>query len=201
MRRTLFAAVAACLIVSGLALAAAGPANYAGVFGAGLHGSPNALMGCKGTSPDQCALGVTPHDGSGNPNDATHPVYMAPATNLADVCQNPNVAKLSAVVNIGAAATTKIVDAVSGKVVYVCGFNLSLAGTTPTFTFKTGTHASADCDTSTASLSGTYAPVTGSLLGHSGQGTVMQSIASGQLCGTTAGTGSSAQGVLTYVQL
>jgi hypothetical protein len=197
--RTLAAALAACL-VSIVAFAAAGPTDYPGIFGAGLHGSPNALMGCQGTTPDQCALGVTPHDPNGNPNDATHPVYMAPASNLADACQNPGITKSSAVINIGAAATTKIVDAVAAKKIYVCSFHLTLAGTTPTLVFKTGTHGSADCDTSAASLSGTYAPTSGLVLAQGGSGVLMTSITAGQVCGTTVGTGSSAQGILTYVQ-
>lgn len=118
----------------------------------------------------------------------------------ADVCQNPGITKSSAIVNVGAAATTKIVDTLSTTIVSVCSFNATLAGTTPTVVFKTGTHASADCDTSAASLTGVYAPTTGSVLSAHGPGTLFTSIAGGQICATTVGTGSSFQGLLTYVQ-
>lgn len=117
-----------------------------------------------------------------------------------DPCQNPSVPKSSAVINVGAAATTKIVDTSASTVVYACSFTATLAGTTPTVTFKTGTHGTNDCDTSTASLSGAFAPTTGSVISLGGGGTLMKSIAGGQLCATTVGTGSSFQGLLSYVQ-
>lgn len=196
MRRTLIAAAAACL-VSVVAFAAAGPTAVVGLWNpGGLHGVAPGLAGSDGTN---IAPGVSVYDKNGNPNDATHPVY-GQAVAAADPCQDSNVAKSSAVINIGAAATTKIVDAVAAKKIYACAFHLTLAGTTPTLVFKTGTHASADCDTAAASLSGTYAPTSGLVLAMNGQGVLMTSITAGQLCGTTTGTGSSAQGILTYVQ-
>lgn len=142
---------------------------------------------------------------SGSPKTVTIQAAATPAPAIAaayvaDVCQSPAVAKSSAIINVGATTTTKIVDTSSTTVVYVCGFTATLAGTTPTVVFKTGTHGSADCDTSTASLTGTFAPVTGSVISLGGSGTIMQSIAGGQICATTTGTGSSFQGVLTYVQ-
>lgn len=117
-----------------------------------------------------------------------------------DPCQNPYVAKSSAVINVGAATTTKIVDTSGTTTIYVCGFVGSLAGTTPSVTFKTGTHGSADCDTSAATLSGTILPTSGSMISFSGAGSFFKSIAGGQICATTAGTGSSFQGVMSYVQ-
>lgn len=115
-------------------------------------------------------------------------------------CQSASVVKSSAVVNIGSATTAVLVPAVTGKTTYLCGFTASVVGTTPTLLFKTGTQASAACDTSTASISGTFAPTSGSMVTLNGPGTIMQTIASGQLCATAGGTTPSIQGVLTYVQ-
>lgn len=120
---------------------------------------------------------------------------------VGDKCQSPSVVKRSAVINVGAATTTFIVDAVASQSVKVCGYQLVLAGTTPTFVFKTGTKVTNDCDTTPTSLTGVMAPVTGVQLSSGGfDVTVMSGITSGQVCGTTVGTGSSAQGVLVYVQ-
>jgi hypothetical protein len=187
MKRTLIAAFAASVISIGIALAAAGPANLPGIFGEGLHGSPNAKMGCDAATPvPNCSEGVA--------------IFGQDGT-AGDVCANPSVAKSSAPVNIGAATTTKIVDVSGTTAIYVCGFSMSLAGTTPTFTFKSGTHGSADCDTTPATLSGTYAPTAGEMVRQQGPaGVALKTAASQQLCGTTTGTGSSAQGVLQYVQ-
>lgn len=199
LKRALWYALPA-LVVSAIAFAAAGPTNYAGIFGAGLHGSPNALVGCTGATPDTCALGVTPHDKNGAPNDATHPVYHK-AVAAADVCADPNVAKSSAVINIGAAATTKVVDTSTTTVIYACGVSASTAGTATTVTWKTGTHASADCDTGAASLTGAFnLPVAGTVHNMFAGHTLFKSSAGGQLCVTTVGSGGTYTGVLTYVQ-
>jgi hypothetical protein len=188
MRRTLIAAAAASVVSIGLALAAAGPANLPGIFGEGLHGTPRAIMGCDAATPvPNCSEGVA--------------IFGQDGT-AGDVCANPSVAKSSAPINIGATTTTKIVDISGSAAIYVCGFTFSLAGTTPTFTFKSGTHGSADCDTTPATLSGTYAPTAGQLVQQQGPtvGVALKTAASQQLCGTTTGTGSSAQGVLQYAQ-
>jgi hypothetical protein len=155
--------------------------------GAAVTGNPVLIGGSDGTDARSIVTNA-----SGNL------VTTLPTTS--DPCQNPTIAKSSAVINIGAAATTKVVDTSASTVVYVCGFTASLAGTTPTVVFKTGTHGSADCDTSSASLTGIFAPSTGSVIALSGAGTLMKSIAGGQICATTVGSGSSFQGVLNFVQ-
>lgn len=68
LKRFVFGAIALIGTI-GLALAAAGPTNFAGIFGAGLHGTPNAQMGCDASSPANCALGVVQYDSFGNPVD------------------------------------------------------------------------------------------------------------------------------------
>lgn len=118
-----------------------------------------------------------------------------------DPCQSPGTAKLSAVVNIGAAATTKVVDAVAGKTVYVCAIEGSLAGTTPSITLTSGTHVTNDCDTTPAALSGVILPTSGVIVKLDAGGMTLAKTASGfQFCVTTVGTGSSYQGIATYVQ-
>lgn len=123
--------------------------------------------------------------------------FAAPA---ADPCQDPNVPKSFAVVNVGAATTTKLVDVSGTTSVYVCGFSASLAGTTPSVTFKSGTNVSTDCDTAPATLSGVILPTSGAMVYLAASGTVLKTAAAKQLCATTVGTGSSLQGIITYVQ-
>ena len=134
----------------------------------------------------------------GNTPNTTPWLTKFPTT--ADPCQDPMIAKSSAVINIGEAATTYIVTTSTTKVIYVCGFTASLAGTTPTVTFLSGTHTSTDCDTGAVTLSGAFKPTSGGMIALTGQGSIMKSGAGGQICATTTGTGSSFQGIMSYVQ-
>lgn len=121
-------------------------------------------------------------------------------TPIADVCQNPAIAKSSAAIAQGASATTKLVEAVTGKAIYVCSFVASATGTTPTMTFKYGTKVSTDCDTGATALSGAIVPTatTGTIQYEPGT-TAFATPVSKQLCLTTAAT-TDVQGILTYVQ-
>lgn len=118
----------------------------------------------------------------------------------ASPCQSGSIAKISLPVNIVAAGTTALVPAVAGKTIYVCGFSATVNGTTPTLLFKSGTQTTTPCDTGAASLTGTFAPTTGSLLTLLHTATIFQSGVSGQLCATTGGTTPSIQGFILYVQ-
>jgi hypothetical protein len=119
---------------------------------------------------------------------------------IADPCASPSIAKSSAIINQGSSATTKVVDAVSTKAIYVCGFVATAVGTNPTFTWTSGTHTSADCDTGAALLSGAMNPsATVGSVSYALGTTAYKTAASAQLCLTTAAT-TSVQGVLTYVQ-
>ena len=130
----------------------------------------------------------------------TDPALVVTQSPNGDPCQSPAVQKSTVALNQSSSATTKVVDTSASTVVYVCSFTASLAGTTPTVTFITGTHGSADCDTSAANLSGAMTPsATVGVLHDGGNGTIMKSIAGGQLCMTTAAT-TSVQGILSYVQ-
>lgn len=199
MRRTLIAAVAASF-VSVAAFAAAGPTTLSNLWNFGsFH---NGIVGLAvQDSSGNIAPGFAPYDKNGAPNDSTHPVWTK-AGAAGDVCQDPNVAKSSAVISIGAAATTKVVDVSASTAIYVCGFTASTAGTATTVTWKYGTHASADCDTAAASLSGAFNyPIAGTVVTYgNGTGTIFKTPAAQQLCVTTAGSGSAFTGLLTYVQ-
>ena len=133
------------------------------------------------------------------PNVVT--VQTLPAT--ADPCQDPTQSKSSAAINIGDQSTTKIVDAVASKVIYVCGYNATLTGTAPTVIFKSGawTTSGGDCAATATNLSGTFAPTSGSRIASHTQGVVMKTASGKQLCaGTWGSTASSFQGVLSYIQ-
>lgn len=118
----------------------------------------------------------------------------------ADPCANPAVMKSSVVLNQGASATSAIVAAVAGKSTYVCGFAATAAGTTPTFTWTSGTQTTNACDTTAALLSGAFVPsaTVGGVAYQPGM-TAFKTATSFQLCLTTAAT-TSVQGILTYVQ-
>lgn len=133
------------------------------------------------------------------PAAATPALVVAQSPN-GDPCQIPSVAKSSVAVNISSATTTNVVPLVAGQVTYVCGFNATVTGTTPTVLFKYGTNVGGACDTGATSLTGTYAPVTGTSVAIGGSGTQFQAAAAKDLCITSGGTGPSVQGVLTYVQ-
>lgn len=121
--------------------------------------------------------------------------------NSGDPCQNPNVVKSFAAINISTATTTELVAAVAGKTVYLCSLTATVVGTSPTLQFKTGTKVSTACDTGAANQSGTYAIVSTSLITLAADSTTFLTGAlSGELCLTSGGTAPSIQGNLTYIQ-
>lgn len=118
----------------------------------------------------------------------------------ADLCQDPSIAKSSAVVNVGASTTAALVAAVTGKTTYLCSFEASAVGTNPTMTFKYGTQVTNPCDTGATNLSGAMIPAAANGMVNLGAGhTITKTAASNQLCLTTGAT-TSIQGVATYVQ-
>lgn len=131
---------------------------------------------------------------SGAGTTGSGPMYA-----VGDPCQNPDLMKSSAAINISSATTTAVVALAAGKTTHVCEFSATAAGTNPTILFLTGTETTTPCDTGAANLSGTFAPTAGTAVRLGGSGTVMKSAAAGQLCITSGGT-PSIQGVLTYVQ-
>lgn len=118
-----------------------------------------------------------------------------PAT--VDPCASPATTKLSTPIAIASATSTIIaVPTQNNQQIYVCGFSLTEAGTTPTFKFEQATGAL--CVTSPTALSGTYAPVVGQPIVQSGPGTIFSAAANFNVCIVTGGTGPSLQGVVTF---
>jgi hypothetical protein len=128
-------------------------------------------------------LSVVPYNGQFNP------------------CQNPSIAKSSAPVAITAAATTSLVTAVAGKRIYVCGFFSTVAGTTPTVKFETGTQTTTACDTGAAALTGTFAIATGDIFNLEAATGLFKGAAGGQVCLVGGGTITGIEGFVVYAQL
>jgi hypothetical protein len=127
-----------------------------------------------------------------------HPTTGVSVPVQGDPCgPNSSVAKLGVVVN--AAVDTELVAAAAGTTVYVCGFSVVAAGTTPTFRLISGTGSV--CGTNTVGLTGIYAPTAGILV-QAGQGgiTITKTTSAQALCIDVGGT-PSIQGVLTYALL
>ena len=154
-----------------------------------------AIYACS-TYPTAGTLSVT-FAPMGTNTFVTNTVTVSQLT-TGDPCANPQVAKSSAVVNIsGAAGTTQLVAVSGTKATYVCNFQATVVGTTPTILFEYGT--STTCVGTTA-LTGTMAIVTTSTVNMGYGGTIITAPASNGLCLVAGGTTPSIQGVLTYVQ-
>lgn len=154
--------------------------------------------------------------------DGTNPTYVTPASTIppanqpaltitqspnGDPCAVPTTLKSNVVINVTSAVTTQLVALLSGKVVYVCGFSVSLptSGTTAaTFQLEYGTGTT--CGTGTTVMTGTFGngyttagpPI--SYVSAPSNGTVASTPAGNALCVVTAGTTINLQGHLTYVQ-
>ena len=127
----------------------------------------------------------------------TNPVTIT-NTVTGDPCLNPQILKSSAAVNISGAAGTTSLVAVSGTTaVYVCSFQATVVGTSPTILFEYGT--STAC-TGTHALSGTMSIPTTSTVNIGWGGTIMVAPASNGLCLVAGGTTPSIQGIVSYVQ-
>jgi hypothetical protein len=120
-----------------------------------------------------------------------------------DPCGDPNIPKSSAPIAVSSATTAAAVAAVTGKVIYVCGYQVTYtSGTSPTLLFKYGTQTTNPCDTAATSLTGVMA-----VPAVAGQGpavfapvSLFKAPASNQLCLTSAGTTPNYNGFITYVQ-
>ena len=117
-------------------------------------------------------------------------------TNSGDPCQNPNVAKSSAVISVSTAGEASLVAGSTGKSIYVCGIVDGSNGTTPALTLQSGTVAG--CASGTTAITGAMVFVTSTNINIGWGGTIVTVPASGVLCALTAGN--THAGVLTYVQ-
>lgn len=127
--------------------------------------------------------------------------FTSPAW-AANACSDPSAIIYSAAINVGAATTGLLVGIPANTnfstSIHVCSFVATLAGTTPTVKFVTGTQVTNPCDTNGATISGTFAPTSGNLIYAGWGGDLMVTAPNVQLCATTTGTGSSFQGVISY---
>jgi len=157
----------------------------------------------QGTAADGAAAVGNPvqiggKDGSGNAQTLltnTDGSLQVSFTTV-DPCQSSGVAKSSVAIN--ATATAQLVAISGTTVIYVCGFSVGVAGTTPTARFQTGTGTT--CGTGTVQKTGVYAPASAAPFAAFGGSTVFKSAAGEALCIELGGTTPSAQGFVTYVQ-
>jgi hypothetical protein len=115
-----------------------------------------------------------------------------------DPCQSTSVAKQTAAINIVAAGTSQVVAPNSNTTVFVCGYQVSVSGTTPTLQWEFATPA--NCASGVTFATGAIAPTSGSVLTISPGSTVMKGTSGQGFCAVTGGTSPSIQGFLTFVQ-
>ena len=161
-----------------------------------------AIYACSTTYPTAGLLTASFSPSAGNVSAAisgTASVNQVNVANNNDPCAAPSALKSNIAINISTATTTQLVAAVASKVVYVCGWSGSAAGTTPAITFEYGTGAS--CGTGTTALTGAMLVPSGNFVSVGGGGsTTFPNAAGTALCLVSGGTGPSIQGQLTYVQ-
>lgn len=122
-----------------------------------------------------------------------------------DPCQGATAIKVGVAISIASATTTQLVTPVAGHLVFVCGYNFTLSGTTsPTLQFTTGTGAT--CGTGTINQTGamlgnnTTTNTAASIDSGGGGYTIFKGTSGQGLCAVTGGTAPSAQGVITIIQ-
>lgn len=115
-----------------------------------------------------------------------------------DPCQNPNVAKSSAVVTVGAATTLQIVGLVAGQQIFVCGYQISQAVLAGTLQWTSGTGV--NCAATVVTKTGAMQTIVGQPFIYSTGGTVFTVASGSELCLTTTGAGATAAGVVSFVQ-
>jgi len=108
---------------------------------------------------------------------------------FANPCFDPGAQVQSVAVAVSSATTTQLLPVVTNASYTLCGFSLSLTGTTPTAQFEYGTGTVC---TGTHAITGAYAAST-SIYGYIGEG-----LASNGICLVSGGT-PTVQGELSYV--
>ena len=137
--------------------------------------------------------GVTPLMGNGNTGTGSHRVTTADN----DPCQTSGRTKSAVVVAVTDDA--QLVALSGSTIIYVCGFSVTVTGTTPTFRLISGTGTV--CATGLTGRTGAYAPLPGTYMqGGGGSATLLATAAGEALCIDVEGTSPSVQGVLTYIR-
>ena len=145
------------------------------------------LYGFNGTTADRIRTGI----------GATGTGVLRTVNANNDPCQTSGIAKSSVVVNVTADA--QLVALSGTTIIYVCGFSVSISGTTPTMRLISGTGSV--CATGLTGRTGAYIPLTGSMIvGGGGAATILATAAGEALCMDVEGTSPSVQGYLSYVQ-
>ena len=119
---------------------------------------------------------------------------VTPLATLPNPCENPSVAKTTAVVAISTATTTQIIPVSGATTIYLCSFAATFgASTTASLEYGTSTNC-----TGTHALTGVMAPSTGAFISW-GAGHEINTPASQGLCVVSTGTGG-INGFATYIQ-
>ena len=147
-----------------------------------------AVYACSSTYPTAGLINIS--------FSPTQTVTLSNTAGIGDPCQNPAVAKSSAVINVATAGEASLVAPSTGKSIYVCGVSDGSLGTTPSLVLQTGTVAG--CASGTTAATGAIPFTAGSVLNLGYGGTIMTVPASGVLCALTVGNGH--YGVVSYVQ-
>lgn len=130
--------------------------------------------------------------------DASGDAFVASPSTLLDPCQNSNITKSSAVITAGAAATTQIVGLVSGKQIFVCGYQMSQATLAGTLQWTSGTGV--NCAAGVVAKTGAMQTIVGQPFTYGPGASLFIVVAGSELCLTTTGAGATASGVVSYVQ-
>jgi hypothetical protein len=101
-----------------------------------------------------------------------------------------------AVINVSAAGTSQLINAVAGKRILVTGFDITGTGASTSAKFEYGTQASTACDTGATPLTGPYPPT--SISRGGGLGVVWALPAATQLCLVVTGTSPQYSGSVSY---
>ena len=123
-------------------------------------------------------------------------VTLSNTSGSGDPCQNPAVAKSSAVINVATAGEASLVALSTGKSIYVCGVVDGSNGTTPSLTLQAGTVAG--CASGTTAISGTMVFVTSTNINIGWGGTIATVPSGDVLCALTVGNAHA--GIVSYVQ-
>ncbi len=143
---------------------------------------------------------------SGTVNVNLNPSNATQAAAAPDPCLSPAVQKKSSFVDITAATTTSLTNISGTTITYVCGFAVTMSGTTAAETIQFISGTGATCGTSTVTLS----PVFNSgiltsgatVISYGGHGSIFSStIQSTKICAiTTVGTSPEIDVLISYVQ-
>ncbi|MGH8865092.1 MAG: hypothetical protein ACREVZ_10710, partial [Burkholderiales bacterium] len=135
--------------------------------------------------------------GGASANNYNAEIYFyKPGVAGGDPC-GPAQPKSSAVVSVGAAATTQVVALVTNQTIYVCGYQIDEAAA-GTIRWVSGTGA--NCATGTTNRTGAMATLAGEPFTYGPGSTLFKTAVGEALCVTATGVGGTVDGIVTFVQ-